>query len=158
MSAGTVHPGLAGAAGILTVTGNYTDPPSSHLLIHIGGPNAGIGGFSQLQVGGTASLEGTLDVSLINGFTPTNGELFMILTSGGLSGSFTDNVIHDGNVTFTVEYSPAGFPNDVVLNAMVSGILYTRTGLAGHVRNWPGRPRGLCCLPAPKCRPEVNCE
>jgi len=117
--AGTVHPGLAGAAGILTVTGTYTDPPSSHLLIDIGGPNAGLGGFSQLQVGGTASLGGELDVSLINGFTPTNGELFAILTSGGLSGSFTDNVIHDGNVTFTVEYSPSGFPNEVVLDAMV---------------------------------------
>jgi len=117
-----VHPGLAGAAGILTVTGNYMDPPSSHLFIDIGGPNAGLGGFSQLQVGGTASLGGELDVSLINGFTPTDGELFAILTSGGLSGSFTDNVIQDGNVTFTVEYSPAGFANDVVLKAQLSSI------------------------------------
>jgi len=115
-----VHPGLAGAAGVLKVTGNYTDPFSSHLVIDIGGPNAGLGGFSQLQVGGTASLAGTLDVSLINGFTPTNGELFAILTSGGLSGTFVDNTIQVGNVTFQVEYSPSGFPNDVVLNAIVT--------------------------------------
>ena len=56
MPAGPILPGTLGVAGILTVTGNYTDPMSSHLVIQIGGPNAGLGGFSQLHVGGTASL------------------------------------------------------------------------------------------------------
>ncbi len=69
---------------------------------------------------GDASRRGTHDVSLINGFTPYNGELFAILTSAGLSGSFLNNSITDGNVTFTVEYSPNGYPNDVVLDAHVS--------------------------------------
>ena len=119
---GVVQPGSSGVAGVLTVTGNYTDPPSSHLFIQIGGPDT-LHGLSQLNVGGTASLNnGTLDVSLINGFQPFNGELFEILTSNGLSGTFNDNVIHDGNVTFTVEYSPPGFANDVVLEASVSGV------------------------------------
>ena len=80
-----VHPGLAGAAGTLTVTGDYMDPMASHLVIDIGGPNAGLDGYSQLHVDGTASLAGTLDLSLINGFTPYNGEQFVILTSTGLS-------------------------------------------------------------------------
>ncbi len=118
-SGGTVMPGLSGVAGVLTVTGNYTDPPSSHLFIQIGGPNAGngVGFYSQLDVGGTANLNnGTLDLSLINGFTPTDGELFTILTSSGLSGMFNDNIIHEGNVTWTVEYSPSG----LVLDASVS--------------------------------------
>jgi len=116
---GTIMPGTPGVTGILTVTGNYSDPPSSQLFIQIGGPNPGTG-FSQLDIAGTASLGGMLDVSLINGFTPFNGEQFVILTSSGLSGSFLDNTIHDGNVTFTVAYSPSGFPNDVVLDASVS--------------------------------------
>jgi hypothetical protein len=47
---------------------------------------------------------------------------FTILTSSGLSGTFNDNTIHDGNVTFTVEYSPVGFANDVVLSAQVSSV------------------------------------
>jgi PEP-CTERM motif len=47
---------------------------------------------------------------------------FTILTSSGLSGTFNDNAIHDGNVTFTVENSPAGFANDVVLSAQVSSV------------------------------------
>jgi hypothetical protein len=106
-------------AGVLTVTGSYSDPPSSHLFIQIGGPDT-LHGLSQLDVMGTANLgNGTeqLDLSLINGFMPTNNEMFVILTSNGLSGMFGDNTIMVGNVTFTVEYSPPGFTNDVVLDA-----------------------------------------
>ena len=44
-------------------------------------------GYSQLAVSGTASLNGTLDISMVNGFTPTNGETFVILTSNGLGGT-----------------------------------------------------------------------
>ncbi len=114
---GTIMPGAPGVAGILTVTGNYSDP-QAFLNIQIGGPNAGTGGFSQLNISGTAALGGTLDLSLINGFTPYNGELFEILTSTGLNGTTfsTVNGLQEGNVTFTVEYGS----NDVVLDASVS--------------------------------------
>jgi hypothetical protein len=44
----------------------------------------------------------------------------VILTSSGLSGTYLDNIIQIGNATFTVEYFPRGFPNDVVLDAHVS--------------------------------------
>ena len=74
-----------------------------HLFIQIGGPDI-FHGLSLLDVRGTANLDnGALDVSLISGFQPTNCEEFVILTSSGLTGSFSDNGIHDANVTFTVE-------------------------------------------------------
>jgi PEP-CTERM motif len=117
---GTILPGTPGVAGILTVTGNYSDPQAS-LDIQIGGSTPGTE-FSQLNVLRDASLGGTLDVSLINGFTPYNGEQFVILTSTGLSGMFTDGVIHDGNITFTVACRPAGYTNDVVLNVGVASV------------------------------------
>ncbi len=85
---GTILPGTPGVAGILTVTGNYSDP-QAFLDIQIGGPTPGTE-LSQLNVLGLASLGGTLDVSSINGFTPYNGEQFVILTSAGLSGTFND--------------------------------------------------------------------
>jgi hypothetical protein len=67
---------------------------------------------------GTAGLGGTLDVSLFNGFTPYNGETFEILTSAGLNGSVFSNYngLTEGNVTFTVTYTP----DDVILNAIVT--------------------------------------
>ena len=122
---GVVLPGLPGTPGGLTVTGNYSQdlgPDVSHLSIQIGGPDA-LHGMAQLDVGGTATLNnGLLNLSLINGFTPYNGERFEMLTSSGLSGMFNDNTIELGNVTFTVEYSPSGYANDVVLRAQVSSV------------------------------------
>ncbi len=110
---------------MLTVTGNYSEDSGSsvpHLSIQIGGPDA-LHGLAQLDVGGTAALNnGLLDLSLIGGFKPYNGELFEILTSSGLSGMFRDNTIELGNVTFTVEYSPTGYANDVILVAQLSSV------------------------------------
>ena len=46
----------------------------------------------------------------------------MILTSGGLSGTFTDNGIRRATSPSTVAYSPTGFPNDVVLDRQRSAV------------------------------------
>ena len=120
-NAGTVHPG--DGPGVLTVNGNYTQNSGGILDIEIGGSRPGTD-FSVLNVSGLATLNtgGLLDVSLLNGFSPTSNETFVILTSGGLSGMFADNTIQLGNVTFTVEYSPTGYTNDVVLSAQVSSV------------------------------------
>ena len=115
-NSGTVQPG---AGPGLTVTGNYVQTSSGALNIQIGGALASTG-LSVLNISGSASLAGTLVLSLINGFMPYDGEQFVILTSTGLSGTFSDNTIQDGNVTFTVNYSPPGYKNDVVLDASVS--------------------------------------
>jgi hypothetical protein len=121
INGGAVHPG--DGPGMLTVNGNYTQNAGGVLDIDIGGSSPGTD-FSVLSVNGLATLNtgGLLDVSLLNGFTPTSNETFVILTSGGLSGMFTDNTIELGNVTFTVEYGPTGYLNDVVLSAQVSSV------------------------------------
>jgi PEP-CTERM motif len=98
---------------------NFIQNSTGILSLQIGGSIAG-NGYSQLVATGLAQLGGTLNVSLVNGFTPYNGKEFVILTSSGLSGSFLDNTIPDGNVTFTVAYSPSGYPNHVVLEAQVA--------------------------------------
>jgi hypothetical protein len=110
-----------GSTSTLTVGGgnNFIQTSTGILSLQIGGSSPG-NGYSQLVATGSANLDGTLNLSLINGFKPYNGEEFVILTSSGLSGSFSDNTIQDGNVTFTVEYSPPGYANDVVLDASVS--------------------------------------
>ena len=124
---GTVEPG--DGPGILTVTGNYTQTSSGTLDIQIGGLNPAnpLPGFSQL-ITGTSTLAGTLDVSLINGFTPSSQNEFVIVTSTDgipVSGTFVDNTIQLGNVTFTVVYNPSDHPNDVVLKVLFSPVINT---------------------------------
>jgi hypothetical protein len=86
-SGGQVIPGGAGAAGILTINGNYTQTATGALDIELGGTTAG-SQYGQLAVSGTASLGGSLDVALISGFHPVVGNGFEVMTSGSFSGNF----------------------------------------------------------------------
>ena len=46
-----------------------------------------------LVVGGEATLDGTLEVSLIDGFQPASGDSFDILELGSITGDFNDIVL-----------------------------------------------------------------
>jgi hypothetical protein len=85
---GNLIVGTQANPGIFTITGNAQ--LSGALTTYLEGTTAGAGGYSQLVIGGTASLGGTLDVDWGNGFTPTPGEDFYLLASaGGDSGQFS---------------------------------------------------------------------
>jgi hypothetical protein len=102
--------GQPGSPGILTIVGDYTQTSGGVLVVEIGGPSAGTD-FDQLNITGQATLDGTLTVHLINGFVPSSGDSFTIVTFGGGSGTFA-NINGDGAL-FT-----AGFDaNDVTLVA-----------------------------------------
>ena len=106
--------------GILAVSGNYQQGSGGRLNIEVGGTTAGTQ-YDQLKVSGTATLAGTLDATLINGFGPGAGEQFAALTAGGgISGSFaTINLPSiDGRPAFTVQ-TIAGPPPSVELFAAV---------------------------------------
>ena len=45
-------------------------------------------GYDQLTVSGTATLGGTLNVSLLNGFTPELPDNYTVLTASSVSGTF----------------------------------------------------------------------
>ena len=74
-----MNPGAVGSAGILTINGNYTQSTAASLNIEVGGTGAG-SGYDWLAVSGTATLAGTLNVSLINGFTLNGATNDHILT------------------------------------------------------------------------------
>jgi autotransporter-associated beta strand protein len=69
--------------GTLHVGGNYSQSSGGTVEIDI----ASLLSFDQLAVSGTASLSGTLDVTL-DGYTGHAGDMFTILTSPGLTGNF----------------------------------------------------------------------
>jgi hypothetical protein len=89
----------------LTITGNYTQGSGGTLSVKIGGATAGTQ-YDQLAVGGTATLNGTLNVSLLGGFTPNSGEMFQPLTSTAESGTFA-SLTGDGTM-FTDSYAAGG--------------------------------------------------
>ena len=91
--------------GILTITGNYTQGSGGTLSIKIGGAMAGTQ-YDQLAVGGTATLDGTLNVTLIDGFTPNSGDTFQPLSSTAESGTFA-SLTGDGTM-FTDSYATGG--------------------------------------------------
>ncbi len=93
---GTLAPGDIGAAGKITVTGNFTNLGGA-LAIDLGGnvqANAfqnGLTNYDFVSVSGATLLDGSLNVSLINSFTPTATDSFTILNSAnGVSGTFTN--------------------------------------------------------------------
>jgi beta-propeller repeat-containing protein len=99
---GTVHPGLS--PGIINETGNYTQDAGGSLNIDIGGTTAGT--FSQYILSGTATLNGTLNVTLVNGFVPVDGNSFTILTSSARTGTFSAvNLPSATGISFSVSYN-----------------------------------------------------
>ncbi len=85
-NAATVKPG--DPFGTLTVEGNYTQTADGVLLIRIGGPSQ----FGQLAITGSATLAGTLEISLLDDYVPAIGTSFQILTFAEYAGGFTTDV------------------------------------------------------------------
>jgi hypothetical protein len=91
-NAGLIEVGGSGAAGLLTITGDYTQTASGVLHIEIGGYNAGTD-FDLLAIGGMATLDGALNVSFINGFGSISGDTFQVVTFAAQSGTFANTVL-----------------------------------------------------------------
>jgi len=85
-NAATVSPGQS--AGAINVSAHFTQQAGGRLTAELGGVIP-VAQYDQLLVQGLASLAGTLDVTLIDGFLPKAGDQFTLLSSGvGLVGQF----------------------------------------------------------------------
>jgi T5SS/PEP-CTERM-associated repeat protein len=104
---GLVSPGLSTAA--LNIDGDYQQRSPGELLIEL----ASVSDFDQLLVTGAATLAGTLEVTLLDGFAPY-GEYFLpILTASSVINEFGTELLPSlVNVSFDVIYNPT----DVVLH------------------------------------------
>lgn len=72
-------------------TVNYTMGAGAVLALQISGTNTdleGPGGYDQISVDNVFTANGTLRVTLINGFTPALGDIFDLLDAAAFSGSF----------------------------------------------------------------------
>jgi fibronectin-binding autotransporter adhesin len=117
LTGGVVNPGDgANLIGELKITGTYTQGSAGAATIDLGGKTA-ITQYSVLDITKAASLSGTLNVNLVNGFTPTVGNTFTILDYLSETGSFTTlNLPTVSGDHWTVTYNA----KDVVLT-LVAG-------------------------------------
>ena len=115
--------GFFGPPSVITITGNYTQNSAGTLDVDLGGTS--LSQHDQLQVSGTATLAGTLDVALIDGFSISPLEEFQIVTYGTVSGTFTTDEYPNG-VTLYPGYGPTSLflystPFELVTNTADTG-------------------------------------
>ena len=116
-TAPTITAGDSGKAGLLAITGSYTQLSTATMNAFIGGTTVGTQ-YSQLQVGSTASLAGTLTVTLASGFTPAIGATFMVLKAGTVTDTFSNSTIAINSTEhFAVSYTSTGVVLTVVSGA-----------------------------------------
>lgn len=77
---GIARPG--NSPGTMTLDGDYAQGPGGMIEIEIGGTTPGVD-YDQLIVTGDATINGIILVKFINGYTPTAGQQFNIIDTGG---------------------------------------------------------------------------
>ena len=84
-----VTPGFSPAA--VTFGGNIVFDPASTLHIDIGGttPGNGPNNHDQVNVVGTATIDGALNLVPYNGFVPVSGDKFVVMTYAAETGTFS---------------------------------------------------------------------
>ena len=87
-SGGNVEPASAPSIpGTLTINGNYAQGSGGTLTVDLGG--IAPGDFSVLNVSDLVALDGTVEFTAVDGFTPGSGDEFTFLLFGGTeSGNF----------------------------------------------------------------------
>ena len=84
-NAGTIYPGWGNGIGRLEISGNYTQSVTAALKVELASTHA----HDVLAITGQANLDGRLEISLLPGYTPAEGDTFPILTCGARVGQFT---------------------------------------------------------------------
>ena len=116
--------------GTLAINGSYILSGSPQLKLVLGGVNPGTQ-FSQETFAGPAALGGTLSVTLANGFSPTNGQSFAVVTYGSESGQFASQQLPalPSGLAWQITYGATA----VTLNVVRATVITDATRLAnGH--------------------------
>jgi hypothetical protein len=129
-SSAVVSPGATNA--VLTIAGNYTQLLGGSIQFDIGGTSPGVN-QSQVNVTGTANLNGLIALRFSPGYVPAVNSSNLVLTAGSRSGQFAfqDHFYLLGqNKRINAVYSPtnvvlatvsAADPTNVSLSAAVQG-------------------------------------
>jgi hypothetical protein len=128
--------------GTIIIMGDYAQ--DGVLRIELAGTSPGE--FDLLQVSGSATLGGTLEVSFIDGFLPAPGDRFDVLQASALPGAFDDLVLlDDRGIALESQYWSNGVTLLVVVPEVTPGcscICFVLLLLATRSRRCPSWPMG----------------
>ncbi|HEV3342661.1 MAG TPA: hypothetical protein VG125_19975, partial [Pirellulales bacterium] len=108
INAATFTPGGDGSIGTVNIQGSYEQTSAGTLKLDVGGTTSGT--YDQVKATGGATLGGTLDVNLVNGFVPTRGSTLVtqVMTFTSRSGDFaTKTTTGSSTVGFATHYTPS---------------------------------------------------
>jgi outer membrane autotransporter protein len=133
-----------GKAMIINVGGNYTQAAGGTLALGVGGLDGSQ--YDHVQVGGNASLNGTLAVSSLHNFRPVNGNAFEVLhTNGTREGQFaqvSDSLNNNPNLQRVNIYA-------------TNGVALLYVAVPGPT---PTPPPGPAPSPTPNPKPPIDVE
>jgi T5SS/PEP-CTERM-associated repeat protein len=84
---GQVAPAFSSSMGVLSVSGDYTQPSDGTLQVEFGGTTAGVT-YDQLAVTGVANVSGRVDVPIAAGYVPQLNDQIIFLTASSVNGIF----------------------------------------------------------------------
>jgi hypothetical protein len=161
---GRVEPG--NTLGTMSIIGDFSNLDDGTLAIQLGGTTASTQ-YDVLAVSRFAFLDGTLEVTFVNGFLPAIGNTFTFLTTAadGVFGEF-ENLNLPGGYQWDVEYLSGsvrlkvlglGTPGDFDGDGDVDGrdlIAWQRNPSLGNLADWQthygnGALNGLVSVPEP---------
>jgi len=146
----TVAPGDVGTAGVISITGNYTQTNSGELAIDLGGTSQATGfqsggsAYDVLVVSGTATLGGSLAVTISTNFIPLYGDNYYVVGAGNILGAFTNVafgsrmtttggegsflITTDGKNVILSQFTPTVWPSAPVVNITPAGVATSQGG------------------------------
>jgi hypothetical protein len=153
-------PGYKTTTGVLGTGNLLLQSPSAALDIRLGGSVAGVG-YSQVNVTGTVTLGGTLNMILQPGYTPPVGTSYTIIKNDGNDAVIDTFFGLPEGAKFIASGTPFGISyiggtgNDVVITAQSFSLAVATTGSGiGNVTGTGANPincgnGGLTCLQSP---------
>jgi hypothetical protein len=122
LNEGRILPGGSNEVAVFNIDTTMTQTPTGSFEIDLRGAKPG-SDHDQLALTGTAKIDGTLVVHLINGYVPPVGQEFDVLTAASVSGRFSkiDVVGTIAGRTFEVRYGPQKV---TVVTALATGLTY----------------------------------
>ena len=102
-SGAVVSPG--NSLGLLSVAGTYNQQAGGLFDVELGGTVAGAS-YDQLNVSGQATVAGSINVDLIQGFVPFVGEQFDVMLRSSGNGNFANLLSNTPGLGYVVDYQP----------------------------------------------------